>query len=58
MDFVWWFLTRNADPNEIEKFKARLWRPPKGVEPPPESPWSAENEMRNFRSLQAALSAG
>lgn len=58
VDYVWWYVTQNVDPTEIEKFRARLWRPPKGEEPPPESPWSPESEMASFHALQASLSGG
>ena len=55
LNFVWYMLIRNADTNEQAKLRAKLWMPPKGVVPPPESPWSAENEMAAFRSLRAGL---
>jgi hypothetical protein len=55
MNYVWFMLIRNADTNEQAKLRAKLWLPPKGVEPPKESPWSAESEMAAFRSLRAGL---
>lgn len=57
-NFVWWFLTREGDPKEIEKFRLRLWRPPPGRAPTQDSPWSAENETKAFAGLKAALAPG
>lgn len=55
-NFVWWWVTRNAQPKDVDKFKARLWRPPKGQEVKHEkSPWSADAEMQAFASLKKAL---
>jgi hypothetical protein len=54
--FVWWFLTKEGDPKEVEKFRLRLWRPPPRVVPTKDSPWSAENETKAFAGLKAALS--
>lgn len=56
-DYVWWYITRDADQAEVDKFKARLWRPPAGEAPDPRSPWAPEQEMDTFKALQAALSA-
>jgi hypothetical protein len=55
MNYVWYMLIRHADTNEQAKLRAKLWLPPKGVEIPPESPWSAENEMSAFNALRAGL---
>lgn len=54
--FVWWFFTREAEDVDKDKFRARLWMPPKGdTKPiPRESPWSPENEMAGFAALKAA----
>lgn len=55
-NLVWWWLIRNvADPIDVDKVRARLWQPPKGVVPTPESPWSAENESKGFAALKASL---
>lgn len=55
-NFIWWWLTREASSNEVEKFKTRLWRPPKGeVVTHKESPWSPENENSAFASLKTTL---
>jgi hypothetical protein len=55
MNYVWYMLIRNADENGQAKLRAKLWLPPKGVEIPKESPWSAESEMGALRSLKAGL---
>lgn len=55
MNFMWHMLTRNSDKNEIANLRAKLWMPPKGVAPTPESPWSPENEMGAFGALRAQL---
>lgn len=54
-NFVWWYFTRNGSEADIEKFRARLWRPPVGVAPDARSPWSAENEQASFSALKTAL---
>jgi len=54
-NYVWWFLTRNADENSREKFRLRLWQPPAGEVPPPGSPWSAEAETSAFESMKRTL---
>lgn len=55
-NFVWYMFTRNAnDPAAVDKFRASLWMPPKGEVPPPQSPWSAENESKAFGALKAGL---
>lgn len=54
--FIWWFMTKDADTEARDKFKMRLWVPPKVDKPiPKESPWSAENETRAFQSLKAQV---
>jgi len=52
---TWFMMVRNADETERQKVKANLWRPPKGVVPVKESPWSAENEMGALKALKASL---
>lgn len=52
LNFVWWFFTRDQQPSEVEKFRARLWRQPVGVTTIDErSPWSPENETKAFSAL-------
>jgi hypothetical protein len=54
VSLVWWIFTRDSEPEERERFKARLWVPPTTNAPiPVESPWSAENENAAFESLLA-----
>lgn len=57
-NFVYWYLVRDGDPDAVDKFRARLWRPPFGVVADPRSPWSAENEMSGFAAAKAALGGG
>lgn len=55
---VWWFMVKDADSTEREKFRAKLWVPPKTTDPiPVNSPWSAENEMAAFAAVKAATGA-
>lgn len=54
--FLYWYFTRNADHSDVEKFRARLWIPPKGEKAPDDSPWSAKNERQAFKSLQMQFS--
>jgi hypothetical protein len=56
-NLVWWFFTNGGDGAAIEKFRARLWRPPVGEKAPSNSPWSPENEQKGFAALKAALGA-
>lgn len=55
---MWWFITKGAEQSEVEKFKARLWIPPKGATPDRRSPWAAENEAAAFKALKSALNPG
>lgn len=54
-NFVYWYLTREADKDGLEKFRARLWQPPPGYVADARSPWSPENEAKAFSSVRAAL---
>lgn len=58
LHFVWHILVHNADKKERSRMEAKLWAPPpeeRGKPIPAKSPWSAENEMKAFAGLQAAL---
>lgn len=55
--FMWWWCTHDREPADVEKFRARLWRPPKGEAPAPQSPWAPENEKKAFAALQAMVGA-
>ncbi|QDP45523.1 hypothetical protein SEA_FUZZBUSTER_39 [Microbacterium phage FuzzBuster] len=57
-NYVYWMATRNASATDIEKFRARLWRPPKGEVPDDRSPWSQANETGAFQALKAGLGLG
>lgn len=54
-NFVYWRITDGAPEAEIEKFRARLWQPPRGVVADRRSPWSVENEKSSFNAARAAL---
>lgn len=54
-NFVWYWATRDGEQKEIDKFRAKLWLPPKGTEPPKKSPWSPEAEMAAFAAVKQAL---
>lgn len=50
-NLVWYWLTKDAeDPNEVDKFKTKLWQPPKGEVG--QGPWSAEAETAAFVALK------
>lgn len=56
LNFTWWWATRNAASDEVDKFRNRLWRPPPRTEVTHEkSPWHPENENKAFQSLKNAL---
>jgi hypothetical protein len=57
-NFIWWISTRNAEPPEVQKMRSKLWMPPKGEAPAPQSPWSAENETAGFKALKASVAPG
>lgn len=55
-NFVYWMATRNGSPTDVEKFRAKLWRPPKGeVVIDARSPWAPENEQKGFGALKMSL---
>lgn len=56
-NFIYWWATRNADAESINKFDQQLWRPPPGdTSPiPDESPWSAKSELAASHAARAAL---
>lgn len=53
-NFIWWWATHGAESKEKDKFRARLWQPPKGVVPE-KGPWSAEEETKAFSALKKSL---
>jgi len=57
-NYVYWMATREASSVDIEKFRARLWRPPPGKAADARSPWSKENETGAFQALKAGLGSG
>lgn len=59
LNFVWWMATRNSSATDIEKLRARLWRPPKGqAVTDSRSPWSPQNEQKGFSALKTGLGLG
>lgn len=59
LNFVWWMATRNSTATDIEKLRARLWRPPKGeAVTDSRSPWAPENEQKGFAALKMGLGLG
>lgn len=55
-NFVWYFLTKDADAEGLDKFKATLWQPPRGVVVTDErSPWHPAQENSAFDALRAEL---
>lgn len=55
---MWYLATRNGTPEQVEKFRARLWMPTKGTAPDPRSPWSPANETAAFSALRSSLGVG
>lgn len=54
-NLLWHYITTHVeDESELEKVKARLWKPPPG-EAAEYGPWSAEAEMEAFASLSQAV---
>lgn len=56
LNLIYHWLTNGADPAEIKKFDARLWRPLPGMVPAAGSPWSAEAETAAFKAFSAEFS--
>lgn len=54
-NYVYWRITDGAEEESLEKFRAKLWQPPRGEIADPRSPWSSENEMSSFNAARAAL---
>jgi hypothetical protein len=56
LNLVYYWATRNAqDEQALAKFDRKLWMPPKGEVPPPESPWSAQNETDAFKAFKQQI---
>lgn len=54
LDFMWWWVVREASQEERDKFERWLWMPPKGVVAKA-GPWSVESETSAFQSLKSQL---
>ena len=54
-NFIYWFMTKEADSESVEKFRAKLWQPPVGMVADKRSPWSPEAETSSFSSVRASL---
>jgi hypothetical protein len=60
-NFVWYMMTRNAEPREVDRLQQQLWVPPKSERNKPipkASPWSAENETAALKAAIATLAGG
>lgn len=57
-NFIWWMSTHNAEQADVQKMRSRLWMPPKGEAPAPESPWAADAETSAFKALKASVMPG
>lgn len=52
---IWYWLIHKAeDQNEVDKFRTKLWQPPKGEVG--QGPWSAEAETAAFAALKRQTS--
>lgn len=54
-NFVYWHITKDGSPEDVDKFRAKLWQPPIGQEAHEKSPWSPENEAKAFSNARTAL---
>lgn len=54
-NYIWWWVTRNADEEQYEKARRKLWIPPKGEAG--QGPWAADEETRLLRAAKAALNS-
>jgi hypothetical protein len=52
-NFIYYWATKDLSGEDRFSFDTRLWIPPEGEEPAPESPWSAENETKAFQAFKA-----
>lgn len=55
VNFVYWRIVDGADGREIEKFRARLWQPPRGVVADERSAWAPAQENNAFAAARKAL---
>lgn len=55
LNLVYWRAVDGGSEEDVRKFESRLWMPPVGVAPAPQSPWSPENETRAFKGLVAEV---
>ena len=53
--FVYWWFTHDLDANQLAKFRARLFQPPKGFVAPANSLWSADNERNSLRAFASQM---
>lgn len=54
---IYWWVTKGAPQDALERFERKLWMPPKGVAAAPGSPWSPESETAAFAALAAQVGA-
>lgn len=51
---MWWYYTREREQADVDKFRARIWRPPpRTTVIDARSPWSVENETKAFAAFKA-----
>lgn len=55
LNLTYYYFVRQADEDQKTTFDSRLWMPPKGVEPPPGSFWSAEHETEALHAFAAQV---
>lgn len=53
LNLIYFWAVKELDQDDRFKLDTRLWMPPKGEAPAPQSPWSAENEKKAFSAFVA-----
>lgn len=57
-NFVWYMLTKEREPRDVEKIRAQLWQPKVGeVVTDPRSPWYSGSESNSLSALKRSLGA-
>ena len=55
LNLIYWWATNEASAEDVRRFDQRLWMPPKGEAPAPQSPWSPENETKALSAFAAEV---
>lgn len=58
LDLIYYWLTMNAEEDEVDKFNHRLWLPPKKAKVSKNSPWSDEATRNSLAALVGGGPAG